>query len=323
MSKPLFSIIVPVYKVEEYLDQCVTSVLDQTYGDFELILVDDGSPDNSGKICNDYAEKDNRIIVIHQKNGGLSAARNSGIKRTQGQYILFLDSDDYWLHKDFLENLNLRLSKIPSDVICFNYRKSYSHKVDEPYFRIPSKSTNEDGVEFLSKNQIWIACAWNKAIKSELFLQHDLFFVEGIIAEDVDWCARLATYADSFDYINIDAVAYRQRAGSITHTSSPKNVACLEKNVTETEKVIESADANKKTFLYAYLSYQVAVLLFNVLSLERIMQKEYRERMKKHMSYLKYANTRKTVLIYRCYQILGYELTIKLLSIVTNQSMRK
>lgn len=323
MNRPYFSIIVPVYKVEEYLDQCITSVLDQTYGDFELILVDDGSPDNSGKICDDYAEKDNRIIVIHQKNGGLSAARNSGIKRTQGRYILFLDSDDYWLHKDFLENLNLRLSKILSDVICFNYRKSYCHKVDEPYFKIPSKSTNEDGIEFLSKNQIWIACAWNKAIKSELFLQYDLFFVKGIIAEDVDWCARLATYADSFDYINIDAVAYRQRAGSITHTSSPKNVACLEKNVTESEKVIESADANKKTFLFAYLSYQVAVLLFNVLSLERIMQKEYRERMKKHMSYLKYSNTRKTVLIYRCYQILGYELTIKLLSIVTNQSMRK
>lgn len=323
MSKPFFSIIVPVYKVEEYLDQCITSVLEQTYGDFELILVDDGSPDNSGKICNGYAEKDNRIIVIHQKNGGLSAARNSGIKRTQGQYILFIDGDDYWLHKDFLKNLNLRLSKTPSDVICFNYRKSYSHKVDEPYFGIPSKSTNEDGVEFLSKNQIWIACAWNKAIKSELFLQHDLFFVEGIIAEDVDWCARLATYADSFDYINIDAVAYRQRVGSITHTSSPKNVVCLEKNVTETEKIIESADANKKTFLYAYLSYQVAVLLFNVLSLERIMQKEYRDRMKKHMYYLKYANTRKTILIFRCYQILGYDLTMKLFSLVIKQSKRR
>lgn len=78
MSKPFFSIIVPVYRVEEYLDQCVKSVLDQTYGDFELILVDDGSPDNSGKMCDDYAEKDNRIIVIHQKNGGLSTARNSG-----------------------------------------------------------------------------------------------------------------------------------------------------------------------------------------------------------------------------------------------------
>lgn len=323
MNRPFLSIIVPVYRVEEYLDQCVKSVLDQTYGDFELILVDDGSTDNSGKMCDEYAEKDNRIIVIHQKNGGLSTARNSGIKRARGQYIIFLDSDDHWLHKDFLEKLNLRLNKNSSDVICFNYRKSYSHKVDEPYFKIPSKSPNEDGVEFLSTNQIWIACAWNKAIKSELFLQHNLFFVEGIIAEDVDWCARLATYADSFDYINIDVVAYRQRASSITHTSSPKSVACLEKNVTITEKIIESADAYKKTFLYAYLSYQVAVLLFNILSLDRILQRQYRERMKKHMSYLKYASTRKTVLIYRCYQILGYELTKKLLSIVTNQSMRR
>ena len=104
---------------------------------------------------------------------------------------------------------------------------------------------------------------------------------------------------------------------------SPKDIACLEKNVTITEKIIESADANKKRFLYEYLSYQVAVLLFNILSLDRILQRQYRERMKKHMSYLKYANTRKTVLIYRCYQILGYDLTIKLLSIVTNQSMTR
>lgn len=323
MSKPFFSIIVPVYKVEEYLDQCITSVLEQTYGDFELILVDDGSPDNSGKICNVYAERDNRIIVIHQKNGGSSAARNSGIKKTQGQYILFLDGDDYWLHKDFLENLNLRLSKISSDVICFNYRKTYCHKVDDPYFKIPSKRTSEDGVEFLTKNQIWTASPCNKAIKAELFLLHDLFFVEGIIAEDVDWCARLATYADSFDYINIDAFAYRQREGSITHTSSPETVSCLEKNVEATEKIIEGADSNKKTFLYAYLSYQVAVLLFNVLSLERIMQMEYRDRMKKHMYYLKYANTRKTILIYRCYQFFGYDLSMKLFSFMIRQGVRR
>lgn len=323
MSKPFFSIIVPVYKVEEYLNQCITSVLDQTYGDFELILVDDGSPDNSGKMCDGYAEKDNRIIVIHQKNAGASAARNNGIRNIHGQYVIFLDSDDYWICDGFLEMVQMRLIKKSSDVISFNYRKLNEQNFGEPYYQIPSMNIDEDGTTFMSKEHIWIACPWNKVIKANLFLNNDLSFVEGIIAEDVDWCARLAKYADSFDYIDMDVVAYRQRENSVSHSLSPKDIACLEKNVTITEQIIESADANKKRFLYAYLSYQVAVLLFNILSLDRILQRQYRERMKKHMSYLKYANTRKTVLIYRCYQILGYELTIKLLSIVTNQSMRK
>ncbi|KAF3371822.1 glycosyl transferase family 2, partial [Enterococcus faecium] len=89
------SIIVPVYKVEKYLRKCVDSILAQTFTDFEVILVDDGSPDNSGKICDEYAEKDNRVRVIHKENGGLSSARNAGIDVARGKYLGFVDSDDY------------------------------------------------------------------------------------------------------------------------------------------------------------------------------------------------------------------------------------
>lgn len=105
---PKISVVVPVYKVEPYLRRCIDSILNQSYPEFDLILVDDGSPDNCGAICDDYAAKDNRIHVIHQKNGGLSAARNSGIDwsfaNSSSQWLTFLDSDD-WLHKDFLKLL--------------------------------------------------------------------------------------------------------------------------------------------------------------------------------------------------------------------------
>lgn len=104
----MITVIVPVYKVEEYLDRCIKSILNQTYTDFEVLLVDDGSPDNCGKMCDEYAEKDNRIFVIHQKNGGLSAARNTGInwfyEQNRSDYITFVDSDD-WLHPDYLKIL--------------------------------------------------------------------------------------------------------------------------------------------------------------------------------------------------------------------------
>ena len=105
---PTISIIVPVYKVENYIHRCVDSILGQTYADFELILVDDGSPDNCGAICDDYAAKDSRVVVIHQENGGLSAARNAGIDwvlaNSNSQWLTFIDSDD-WVNKTYLESL--------------------------------------------------------------------------------------------------------------------------------------------------------------------------------------------------------------------------
>lgn len=323
MNRPFFSIIVPVYKVERYLDQCITSVLSQTCGDFELILVDDGSPDNCGKICDDYSEKDGRITVIHQKNAGASAARNNGIRNIHGRYVIFLDSDDYWMHDGFLEAMQMRLTKRAFDVVSFNFRKLYERRVGEPYFAISSMNIDEDGVSFLSKNPIWIACPWNKVIKADLFANSGLFFVEGIIAEDIDWCARLARCAESFDYVDMTVVAYRQREDSVSHSLAPKDVACLEQNIAATEAIIESAQADEKGFLLAYLSYQVAVLLYNVLSLDRAVQGQYREKMKKHMSRLRYSNTKKTMLIFRCYRLLGYDLTVRLLSPVIRQGKRR
>ena len=101
---PGISVIVPVYMVEKYIHRCVDSILAQTCTDFELILVDDGSPDNCGAICDAYAEKDKRIVVIHQKNGGLSSARNAGLRRATGSFIAFVDSDDC-IHQEMLEVL--------------------------------------------------------------------------------------------------------------------------------------------------------------------------------------------------------------------------
>lgn len=105
-KKPLISVIVPVYNVEKYLHKCVDSILAQTLKDFELILVDDGSPDNCGAICNEYAKKDERVSVIHKPNGGVSSARNAGIEAAQGEWLCFVDGDD-WVDKDYLSLFNI------------------------------------------------------------------------------------------------------------------------------------------------------------------------------------------------------------------------
>lgn len=119
----LISIIVPVYKVEAYLPRCVDSILAQTYKNLDIILVDDGSPDNSGKICDDYAKKDDRITVIHQPNGGLSDARNAGIAKAKGAYLTFLDSDD-WVPSEYIDYLYELLKETGSAIALCNFLKT-------------------------------------------------------------------------------------------------------------------------------------------------------------------------------------------------------
>lgn len=133
-----FSIIIPVYNVEKYLQQCIDSILQQTFTDFELILVDDGSKDTSGYICEQNSRQDSRVKTIHKTNGGAADSRNLGLDVAQGKYIIYLDSDDYILDCAFLEKLHQQAEK-HVDIILYNYIKYYevANTYSEPFFTIP------------------------------------------------------------------------------------------------------------------------------------------------------------------------------------------
>lgn len=169
MGNDLISIIIPVYKVEEYLEKCIESVLKQTYTNLQIILVDDGSPDNCGKICDEYAKKDPRIEVIHKVNGGLSDARNVGIAKAKGKYIGFVDSDDY-IKEDMYEILINVIKEYDADVSICNL---YDVIDGKEYIR-----NNENGIQEYSRLEILKevlldkniqSYAWNKLYKKELF----------------------------------------------------------------------------------------------------------------------------------------------------------
>jgi glycosyltransferase involved in cell wall biosynthesis len=169
MGNDLISIIIPVYKVEEYLEKCIESVLKQTYTNLQIILVDDGSPDNCGKICDEYAKKDSRIEVIHKVNGGLSDARNVGIAKAKGKYIGFVDSDDY-IKEDMYEILINLIKEYDADVSICNL---YDVIDGKEYIR-----NNENGIQEYSRLEILKevlldkniqSYAWNKLYKKELF----------------------------------------------------------------------------------------------------------------------------------------------------------
>ena len=193
-SKTFISVIVPVYKVEKYLHRCIDSVLAQTFTDFELILVDDGSPDNCGKICEEYAEKDERIHVIHKENGGLSSARNAGLDIATGDYIVFIDSDDY-VENCLLQLVAEKLIQSPEALVSYgfyfenevnNRQKEYKINLSE----IISLRTNRDHASFicneLTDYQIpWNA--WSMIYNREIIENNNLRFADNkeIFAEDL------------------------------------------------------------------------------------------------------------------------------------------
>lgn len=263
-----FSIVIPVYNVEKYLDACVESVLSQTFRDFEIILVDDGSPDRSGSMCDGWAQKDSRVKVIHQENGGLSVARNTGIRSATGEYVMFLDSDDWWDNVLVLEKLAESLALTEPDVLSFNYRKAYDGRLEPLYFpeTLPSSAAAEDLKQIL-ESDLWVTGACNKAIRRTLLSENALYFRTGITSEDIDWTMRLALCADRFAFANVCVFIYRQHASSISHSLSVKKIECLCGNVRECVRLLECADEKKAELLKPFVAYQYGTLLHNVANL--------------------------------------------------------
>ena len=216
-----FSIVIPCYKVEKYLSECVDSVLNQTFTDFEIILVDDGSPDRVPKICDEYAKKDIRIRVIHQKNGGLSRARNAGISVATGEYLICIDSDDFIAKNDVLTRIAEK-TKLGTDVVLYGYQKLFESNNSLGGSDVPILnsvcSTSEMLFSVLGNNS-YCGTAWTKAVKLSILHEHKIEFRPGMISEDIDWYLHLMCYAKTFDSINDIAIIYRQRPGSISHSA--------------------------------------------------------------------------------------------------------
>ena len=209
---PKLSIIVPVYKVEQYIHKCVDSILNQSFTDFELILIDDGSPDNCGAICDDYAQKDERIRVIHKENGGLSDARNFGIDASQGEIIGFVDSDDY-LDKDMYNQMITYLEENDCDVVCCDtYIVRGDKKKFKPRYKENKIFRNEQAINEILNGNLDNA-AWNKIYKRSVI--KDIRYPKGRIYEDVATTYKFIFNAGKVGYMSKPFYNYIKRKGSI------------------------------------------------------------------------------------------------------------
>lgn len=228
---PKISIIVPVYNVEDYIEKCIKSILNQVFTEFELILVDDGSTDNSGNICDKYAEKDNRIIVIHKENGGISSARNIGLNIAKGEYIAFVDSDDY-INKNMYHTLYNLIIKTQSDIAMCNYKtisKDEEVNLNEDQIINSHDIKCINNIQYLNnlygKDKVKYIVMWNKLYKNEIFRK--LRFKDSRIEEDEFIIHHVLYLSDKIVYIDKNYYYYMQRNNSIV--GSKYNLKRLDK----------------------------------------------------------------------------------------------
>lgn len=306
------SVIIPVYNVEKYLKQCVDSVLNQSYQNIEVILVDDGSTDSCPEICDMYCKQDKRVVVIHQKNGGLSVARNRGISYITGDYAIFLDSDDYWDDQDALKRLVERVKLTQPDVLNYSYKKYYEDREEKKpqFLNVAARPVElvgkKEQLDFLTKDFLYIASACNKMIRTEI-LKKFMRFEEGKLSEDIEWCARLLCHANSFDFICENFYCYRQRSTSITHTFGEKSCIDLKNNILICVKIAKKAKEDIQEYIYRYTAYQLSTFVA-VQALASKCPAECIEELKPYCWLLKYhCKNRKVTCLYYIEKIIGFK----------------
>lgn len=262
-EKPLISVIVPVYKVEQYIHRCLDSILAQTYKNLEIILVDDGSPDRCGEICDEYAAKDSRIQVVHQENGGLSAARNAGLDICTGEYIAFVDSDDYIFPEMYERMLEVLLKNRVDICICqWQYEYADGHqvvslsKVDSSIF---GKMKSLDFARFLFKGSYEngvVVSAWNKLYKHSIF--QNIRFSGNYLEDDA---VHSLIFSADFPVFVVDQqyYAYCENRVSLSHQNFRKDsIRMLDIMAERTELfcrdpfIVQEA---KRTYCNLYIEY--------------------------------------------------------------------
>lgn len=282
MTTPFFSIIVPVYCVENYLVRCIDSILSQSFDNFELILVDDGSTDNSPAICDSYSEKDSRIRVFHKKNGGASDARNYGLNVASGIYVLFVDSDDYWNCTDGLEALAVHILNNNDDLVFYGYKTidfETESELTNSKLLCPIDKFNllnkKDKIQILQKSKVLCAAAWAYTVKRSLVEELNLRFPVGLTAEDFFWSTNLYYFANDIGIIDKSFYSYvHNRVGSVTSTQKTSGIKGV---IYAIDSWLEKDDSCCLTGVVDFLCRSYIVCIYSYAQMSRMQKIEIYE----------------------------------------------
>ena len=267
---PKVSVIVPIYNVEKYLEKCINSLLSQTLEDIQIILVNDGSKDNSGNIAKECEKNNkNRIIYVEKENGGLSDARNYGLKYATGDFIAFLDSDDY-IEKNAYEEMYNKAIEENADYVECDFIWEFPNKI-----RIDKQYPYKNKKEMLSFVRV---VAWNKLIKRQLITDNNLEFPKGLRYEDIEFTYKLIPFLNKFAYVDNPFIHYVQREGSIANVQNERTaeIFTVLDNVIEFYKKNNIYEEYRDELEYNYARY---LLCSSLKRMCKIKDKSIREKL--------------------------------------------
>lgn len=314
------SIIIPVYNIEKYISECIESVIKQSYRDIEIILIDDGSTDNSGRLCDNYCKLDKRIKVIHCKNSGLSAARNLGIEVCTGDYIIFLDGDDFLIENCITDICKVIEKNIGAEIICGKVIHYFPDKEIKEDFVLDEKNfLNKKGTEVLTyfyeemKDGMW--SAWRSIYNRQFLIDNNFFFTQGITSEDLDLIPRIYMKANKIVPYNEPFYYYRElRPNSIINTVNLKRFQDITQIINKYINMLKSNRYDEK-FKKAFINklanlYASYFIIIGDTSLED--RENVEKTMKSLVWILKYTSGIKGRYAYFMEKIFGMKLSYKI-----------
>lgn len=305
-----YSIIIPAYNAEQYIEQCIQSVLSQSFTDYEILVIDDGSVDNTGRIVQKMMEEYSAISVMQIIHSGAGAARNVGLEKAQGKYVIFLDADDYWTNPYLLKHLYRKLWQRDVDVVMFQMDKytetgklllKYRKKpfpADKEYYCL-----NEIYETLVSDGQV-LASSCNKCVRRSLLEKDHIVFQEGGLAEDIDWVLRLFSHIKSISFLDEISYAYRQHKGysASNDMRGPEYQARMVEDWATRLKQHEVSNAKAVSGLLAF-EYGIC------LGYSQYLSPEMKQMLRDHRYLLEYALDRKTCMIRKFCRVFGLRLT--------------
>lgn len=303
-----FSIILPIYKVEKYLRPCVDSILKQTYNDFEIILVDDGSPDSSPKICDEYAAIDSRVKVIHKPNGRQADARNVGLEAALGDYICYVDSDDYLVDNKVLQLLANKTKDNP-DIVHYKFKEWFESEgrvADCKFnYKVPTEGRSVAEIYCdLIDNDAYYNSAWSKIIRRDLLMANNIRFEKGIVGEDNEWYYHVVMVAKSLVLVDEPLYIYRRRQGSTTTTTTRKNLIDQIYVLDKWENILKQApnDARARV-VWGSLAKQYCSALIIYAKVDDAKDLLPQLLHKKHL--LQYSNNKRVIIFRKAVKLVG------------------
>ncbi len=329
----LISFVIPVYNADKYIEQCVNSIIVQSYKKIELILVDNGSTDKSGEVCKQLAESDSRVkLITLEQNILASGARNTGVAAATGEWLIFMDSDDFWDDQKGLDNLLKDLSQVKYEIdfLIFNYKRFFQQDnkyIDRPDFskKLMETIDKKEKIDLLLKNSFIPAPSWGKILRVDFLKKNNINFVTGTHAEDIPWFILLLEKCNNFALSNLRFHVYRKQVpGAGTYGFKPKTFNDLLK-IVESESLRVKNDFNNPLHsqILSFLAYEYSILMSSSINFKGNDWKINKMRLKELKWLLKFDSIDKVKKVNKLAKFVPYVVLCKMLNVYAQKVVNR